>query len=151
MQSRPFRSLVTTNIHTMLSHSSSLQTCNKPFTARRCRNVLPAVRSQPQGSEHKQPARQAGDAGQQVTRRQLLGAAGLLCSAAGLIGQPLPAAAFVQTPDGYRSQVDRCAVCASTDVSVQASSTGIGNAAALGLRLLPATQLLVLKRMPCIC
>lgn len=56
--------------------------------------------------QHQQPAADSNSA-PQVSRRQLLGAAGLLCAAAGMAGQPLPAVAIVQTPDGFRSQVDR--------------------------------------------
>lgn len=85
--------------HTMQLSKSS---CSRPFTTRRCKNML--VRAQQQ---HQQPAVDSNSA-PQVSRRQLLGAAGLLCAAAGMAGQPLPAVAIVQTPDGFRSQVDRC-------------------------------------------
>lgn len=56
---------------------------------------------------HQQPAADSNSA-PQVWRRQLLGAAGLLCATVGMAGQPQPAAAIVYTPDGFRSQVDRC-------------------------------------------
>jgi hypothetical protein len=58
--------------------------------------------------QHQQQPAAHSDSAPQVSRRQLLGAAGLLCAAAGMAGQPLPAVAIVQTPDGFRSQVDRC-------------------------------------------
>lgn len=71
--------------------------------------MVSIVRAQRHRAEHHQQAREpAGHSQQALSRRQLLGAAGLLCSAAALIGQPLPAVAFLQTPDGFRAQVDRC-------------------------------------------
>lgn len=96
---------------TMLSqHSTSLHTCSRPFTSKRCRNVLLSIRAQRQGDQQQQAHRQAGDhSSPQVSRRQLLGAAGVLCSAAGLLGQPQQALAIFQTPDGFRAQVDRYA------------------------------------------
>eukprot|EP00775_Hariotina_reticulata_P011772 gene11772-11917_t len=42
-----------------------------------------------------------------VCRRQVLSAAGLLAAVAGLVGQPQPARAFLDVPDGFKAQVDR--------------------------------------------
>jgi hypothetical protein len=58
-----------------------------------------------------------------MSRRQLLGAAGLLCSAAGLLGQPQQAYAIFQTPDGFRAQVDRYA---GWDATRSHSVVGLG-------------------------
>lgn len=91
----------------MLLNSSSLHVCSKPFTDKPCRNVLPMARAHAQQSQQQQPVREAGNSSHQVSRRQLLSAAGLLCGAASLASQPPPAAAFIQTPEGFRSQVDR--------------------------------------------
>jgi hypothetical protein len=96
----------TTMIH---SHSSS-QALSRPAAAKPHRSTLTAPKAIGSGPAHQQPQRDSqGSRQQEVSRRHLLGAAGLLLgAAAGLTAQPqLAAAAFLDTPDGFRSQVDR--------------------------------------------
>lgn len=109
------------------SHTSMIQASQAsraigqlPAAKQHRTTVRPPAAVRP-GSAHQQELVQregAAGSSHQVSRRQLLGAAGLLVgSAAGLIGQPQQAAAFLQTPDGFRAQVDRCALFGQVTLS----------------------------------
>lgn len=123
LRTHPRRSPANMRLSNHTSSSSSRACSSKPFTSKRYR-VQPVKAQQQQQQQEsgrssrvdqttttsQQHSRECGappPAAAAVSRRQLLATGGLLAGAAALASQPPQAAAYLQTPEGFRAQLDR--------------------------------------------